>query len=115
MTTDTTFADDDIRATIPRFTEDNRAANQALVDQVRRLADAKGITPGQVALAWLLAQRPWIAPIAGTRRTSRIQENSPATQAALSADEQADLDALAARVGVRGDRCNEAHLGLVGR
>lgn len=115
VTTETTFAEGDVRATIPRFTEVNRAANQALVDHVRSLADAKGVTSGQVALAWLLAQQPWIVPIPGTRRTTRIQENAAATQVALSADERADLDALAARVGVHGDRYNKLHLGLVGR
>lgn len=112
---DTAFAEGDVRATIPRFTEQNRAANQALVDRVRNLADAKAAAPGQIALAWLLAQQPWIVPIPGTRRTSRIQENAAATQVALSADEHADLDALAARIGVHGDRYNEYHLGLVGR
>lgn len=112
---DTAFSEGDIRATIPRFTPDNRAANQALVEHVARLARAKGATPGQVALAWLLAQRPWIVPIPGTRRTSRIQENAGATGVALSADERADLDALAARIGVHGDRYNESQMSLVDR
>ncbi|GAA4095489.1 aldo/keto reductase [Nonomuraea soli] len=109
------FADGDIRATIPRFDAENLTANQALVDHVRRLAEAKGATPGQLALAWLLARQPWIVPIPGTRRVSRLRENAAATTVGLSADEQADLDALAARVGVAGDRYGEAHMGLVGR
>lgn len=113
--TTTTFADGDVRATIPRFTEENRAANQALVDHVTELARQKEVTPGQVALAWLLAQRPWIVPIPGTRRTSRIQENAGATAAPLSADEIADLDALAQRVGVHGNRYNDVHMGYVNR
>jgi aryl-alcohol dehydrogenase-like predicted oxidoreductase len=79
----------DIRATIPRFAEDNLAANLALVEHVRRLADAKGATPGQVALAWLLAQQPWIVPIPGTRRLERLEENAASTQVPLSADEAA--------------------------
>lgn len=112
---DTLFADGDVRTTIPRFTQENRAANQALVDHITLLADSKGTTPGQVALAWLLAQEPWIVPIPGTRRAARIRENAFATQVALSADEHADLDVLAARLGVRGDRYNPFHLGLVGR
>jgi aryl-alcohol dehydrogenase-like predicted oxidoreductase len=111
----TSFADGDIRATIPRFTEDNRAANQALVAHVAALAAAKGATPGQVALAWLLAQHPWIVPIPGTRRTSRIAENAASTEVALSADERADLDALARRVGVSGDRYNAQQMGFVDR
>jgi len=96
----TSFSDGDVRGTIPRFTADNRAANQALVSHVAELAASRGATPGQVALAWLLAQRPWVVPIPGTRRTARIQENAASTTVALSADDLADLDALAARIGV---------------
>jgi aryl-alcohol dehydrogenase-like predicted oxidoreductase len=113
--TSTEFAADDVRTTIPRFTAENRGANQALVEHVAALARAKGATPGQVALAWLLAQHPWIVPIPGTRRRARLEENAGATEVALSADEVADLDATAARIGVQGDRYNETHLGLVGR
>jgi aryl-alcohol dehydrogenase-like predicted oxidoreductase len=113
--TSTSFAPGDVRATIPRFSEENRAANHALVDHVAALASAKGATPGQVALAWLLAQHPWIVPIPGTRRLSRLEENASATRVALSADEVADLDQSASRIGVHGDRYNEVHMGLVGR
>ncbi|WP_020014096.1 aldo/keto reductase [Promicromonospora sukumoe] len=111
----TSFAADDMRASIPRFTAANRDANQVLVEHVRALAEAQGATPGQVALAWLLAQRPWIVPIPGTRRLGRIEENVGATGLALSADDVADLNGLAARVGVLGDRYNEAGMGMVGR
>jgi aryl-alcohol dehydrogenase-like predicted oxidoreductase len=111
----TSFTEGDIRATIPRFDAEHLPANQALVDHVRTLADAKGATPGQIALAWLLAQQPWIVPIPGTRRLSRLRENAAATAVALSADERADLDALAARIGVSGDRYGEAHMKMVGR
>ncbi|MER5435897.1 aldo/keto reductase [Streptomyces sp. NPDC002588] len=113
--TTTSFTEGDVRATIPRFSEENRAANQALVDHVASLAKAKGASPGQVALAWLLAQQPWIVPIPGTRRVERLEENAGAAQVALSADEVADLDATAARLGVHGDRYNELHMGMVGR
>jgi aryl-alcohol dehydrogenase-like predicted oxidoreductase len=109
------FQKGDIRATIPRFDAENLPANQPLVDHVRGLAEARGITPGQVALAWLLAQQPWIVPIPGTRRLSRLRENAEATAVGLSADERADLDDLAARIGVAGDRYGEAHMNLVGR
>ncbi|MGN6162662.1 MAG: aldo/keto reductase [Marmoricola sp.] len=115
VNTSTRFADGDVRNRVPRFEAENLAANQALVDHVKGLAEAKGVTPGQIALAWLLAQRPWIAPIPGTRRTARIQENAEATQVGLSADERADLDALAQRVGVHGDRYNAEHMGYVNR
>ena len=80
----TSFADGDIRGTIPRFSEENRAANEALVGHVASLAESKEASPGQIALAWLLAREPWIVPIPGTRRTSRIAENAGATTVALS-------------------------------
>jgi aryl-alcohol dehydrogenase-like predicted oxidoreductase len=111
----TQFADGDIRTTIPRFTAENRTANQVLVDHVAALAAAKSATPGQIALAWLLAQHPWIAPIPGTRRHERVKENAGATQVALSADEVADLNTTAVRIGVHGNRYNDTHMSLVGR
>ncbi|TFV99766.1 aldo/keto reductase [Leifsonia flava] len=109
------FADGDVRGAIPRFDAENRRANQALVDHVAELAATRGVTPGQVALAWLLAQKPWITPIPGTRRVERIDENAAATQTALSADDIADLDGIVARLGVTGDRYNEQHMAYVGR
>jgi len=113
--TATSFSEGDIRTRVPRFEAENLAANQALVEQVKTLAEAKGATPGQIALAWLLAQQSWIVPIPGTRRTARIQENAASSQVALSADERADLDGLAQRVGVRGDRYNPAGMAMVNR
>ncbi|GAA1719225.1 aldo/keto reductase [Brachybacterium phenoliresistens] len=113
--TSTSFAEGDIRTRVPRFEPENLAANQALVEHVRQLAAAKGCTPGQIALAWLLAQQPWIVPIPGTRRTARIQENAEAAQVALSADERADLDGLARRVGVQGGRYDAAGMAMVDR
>lgn len=110
----TAFGEGDIRRTIPRFTAENREANQALVDHVRAVAAAKQATPGQVALAWLLAQQPWIVPIPGTRRLNRVEENAAATTVPLSADEVADLNATAARIGVRGNRYNDRGMAMVG-
>ncbi|WP_433794823.1 aldo/keto reductase [Actinoplanes sp. CA-252034] len=115
VTAATEFTAGDIRASIPRFTGDNRAANQALVEHITGLARAKDATPGQVALAWLLAQHSGIVPIPGTRRLERIEENAAAVRVPLSADELADLNELAARVGVQGNRYNEQHMSLVGR
>jgi aryl-alcohol dehydrogenase-like predicted oxidoreductase len=115
VTTATEFTAGDVRATIPRFEADNRAANQALVEHITGLAGAKDATPGQIALAWLLAQHPWIVPIPGTRRLERVEENAAATQVPLSADELADLNDLAVRIGVQGNRYNDQHIGLVGR
>jgi len=111
----TEFTPGDIRATIPRFTAANRTANQALVEHVTALAQAKDATPGQVALAWLLAQHRQIVPIPGTRRRERLEENAAATQVTLSADEVADLNDAAARIGVHGNRYNDHHMSLVGR
>ncbi|KQQ89787.1 aldo/keto reductase [Arthrobacter sp. Leaf137] len=108
-----TFAPDEIRSRIPRFQGANLATNQALVDHVRALADARGATAGQVALAWLLAQHPFIAPIPGTRRRERIDENAAATAVALSADDVADLNGLARRLGVAGDRYDENGMKMV--
>jgi aryl-alcohol dehydrogenase-like predicted oxidoreductase len=115
VTPSTEFAAGDVRATIPRFTGENRTANGALVEHVAHLAQTKDATPGQIALAWLLAQHPWIVPIPGTRRIERVAENAVATQVPLSADDVADLDGLAAGIGVRGDRYNEQHMSIVGR
>ena len=100
---------------MPRFEAANLAANQALVDRVRDLAAGKDATPGQVALAWLLAQQPWIVPIPGTRRLTRVEENAGATTVALSADERAELDHLAETIGVAGNRYNDAGMAMVGR
>jgi aryl-alcohol dehydrogenase-like predicted oxidoreductase len=99
----------DISATIPRFAEDNLAANLALVEHVRRLADAKGATPGQVALEWLHAQQPWIVPIPGIWRLERLEENPACTQVPF-----VDLDAAAARIGIQGDLYNDTKMTLVG-
>jgi aryl-alcohol dehydrogenase-like predicted oxidoreductase len=99
---------------VPRFEAENLAANQALLDRVRGLAEARGATSGQVALAWLLAQRPFIVPIPGTRRRERIDENAGATTVALSADDIAELNALVERVGVAGNRYDESGMAMVG-
>jgi hypothetical protein len=113
--TSTTFTNGDIRNRVPRFNQENLAANQALVTHVSDLARAKDAAPAQIALAWLLAQQPWIVPIPGTRGTARIKENAAATQVALSADEIADLNTLAQRLGVHDDRYNTTHMSYVNR
>ncbi|PKQ26351.1 MAG: aldehyde oxidase [Actinobacteria bacterium HGW-Actinobacteria-4] len=110
----TTFPADQIRASIPRFQAESLKANQALVDHVKALADERGATAGQIALAWLLAQHPFIVPIPGTRRTVRIDENAGAASVALSADDVADLNGLADRIGVVGERYNEGGMAMVG-
>jgi len=103
----TSFAPGDIRAGIPRFTEENRLANQALVDLLGQVAAAKDATPAQVALAWLLAQRPWIVPIPGTRRLTRLQENAGAADLELSEQDLAAIEAAASHIQVQGARYPE--------
>jgi len=115
VNTATEFTAGDIRATIPRFDTGNRTANQALVDHVTALARARDAAPGQIALAWLLAQYQQISPIPGTRRRERLEENTGATRVALSADDIADLNAAAAAIGVHGNRYSDHHMNLVGR
>jgi aryl-alcohol dehydrogenase-like predicted oxidoreductase len=104
----TDFTPGDIRASIPRFTEENRTANQALVDLVGKVAGAHDATPAQVALAWLLAQRPSLVPIPGTRRLARLEENIGAAQLNLSSADLAELNEAATRLGVAGARYNDA-------
>lgn len=115
VTPDATFAPGEIRARVPRFEAENLAATQALIDHITALAATRSASPAQVALAWLLAQRPYIVPIPGTRRRERIDENAAATTVALSADDLADLNSLVDRLGVAGNRYDDAGMGLVGR
>jgi aryl-alcohol dehydrogenase-like predicted oxidoreductase len=111
----TEFASGDIRATLPRFTTEARAANQALVDLLNRIAAAKNATPAQIALAWLLAQKPWIVPIPGTRRLERLEENLGAADLHLTADDLAEINTAAAHITVQGDRYPEAMQRLIDR
>jgi aryl-alcohol dehydrogenase-like predicted oxidoreductase len=110
----TSFSAGDIRTTIPRFTEENRAANQALVDLLGDVARGKGATPAQIALAWLLAQQPWIVPIPGTRRLERLDENLAAADLTLTAEELASITTAASAIGVHGNRYNDAGMRMVG-
>ena len=111
----TEFAAGDVRAVIPRFTPEARQANEAVVDLVRRIAEAKGATPAQVALAWLLAKAPWIAPIPGTRRLERLEENLGAADLALTPDDVAELDEASARIEVQGERYPEQMQRMIDR
>jgi aryl-alcohol dehydrogenase-like predicted oxidoreductase len=101
------FTDGDIRKVIPRFTAEARNANQALVDRLVTIAGAQGATTGQIALAWLLAQKPYIVPIPGTRRIERLEENIGAADVELSMDDLAAIDAAYAEVAIQGDRYPE--------
>ncbi|MEB0039274.1 MULTISPECIES: aldo/keto reductase [unclassified Pseudomonas] len=105
----TTFAKDDFRNTVPRFNEENRRANAQLVEALGRIAEGKGATRAQIALAWLLAQKPWIVPIPGTTKLHRLEENVGAATVALSDADVATIESALARITVAGDRY-PAHL-----
>ncbi|MCO8269311.1 aldo/keto reductase [Actinoplanes sp. TRM 88003] len=107
ITPGTTFGEGDMRGSLPRFDAAAIEANQAVVDLLRRKADSKGATPAQIALAWLLAQRPWIVPIPGTRRLERLDENLGGAAVELTADDLAEIDTAAAGIDVQGDRYSE--------
>jgi aryl-alcohol dehydrogenase-like predicted oxidoreductase len=102
--TTTTFADNDLRAQIPRFSGEALGHNLALVKEVTTIAEAKGTTPGQIALAWLLAQQPWIVPIPGTTKLHRLEENLAAAAVVLTAPELAELDQLSSKIDIQGGR-----------
>ncbi|MCM4076083.1 aldo/keto reductase [Paractinoplanes hotanensis] len=107
ITAGTTFGEGDMRGSLPRFDAAARQANQVVVDLLRRKADSKGATPAQIALAWLLAQRPWIVPIPGTRRLARLAENLAGAEVELTDDDRHELGTAAAKIDVRGDRYSE--------
>lgn len=111
----TCFDDKDIRAGIPRFSPEARRANQLLVEALGDLAAARGATRAQIALAWLLAQKPWIVPIPGTTRLDRLEENLGAARLALSAADLHTIDELLARVPVQGARYSAAMQAMVGK
>jgi len=112
---ETKFEKSDIRNVVPRFTAENRKANQALVDMLGRFAQQKKATPAQIALAWLLAQKPWIVPIPGTTKLHRLEENIGAVNVELSPDDLRELDTVASKITVQGARYPEELQKLVGR
>ena len=111
----TTFDPSDIRNTIPRFAPEARQANQALVDLLSQIAGRKQATPAQIALAWLLAQKPWIVPIPGTRKPERLEENIGAAAVELTPDELREIESAAAEITVQGARYPENLEKLTGR
>jgi len=115
ITANTTFDSTDFRNVVPRFTADNRKANQVFVDWLTAFAARKQATPAQVALAWVLAQRPWIVPIPGTTKQSRLDENVAASALTLTAVDLREIDDAAARIEVHGERYPEQLAKMVGR
>jgi len=111
----TEFASDDFRNMVPRFSADSRKANQALVEVLEKLAASRGATPAQLALAWLLAQRPWIAPIPGTTKLSRLEENAGAESIMLSPEDLREIEIAASQVVVQGARYPEHLQKLIDR
>ncbi|TAE32520.1 MAG: aldo/keto reductase [Cytophagales bacterium] len=103
-----TFAEGDIRNVLPRFTEDARVANQALIDLLNQFAQRRNATPAQIALAWVLAQKPWIVPIPGTTKLHRLTENNGATAIQLTAEELGEIEAATAQIDIIGARYTEA-------
>ena len=115
MSKDTRLDEGDFRAGLPRFQAEAMAKNQALVDLIRRIAGAHDATPAQVALAWLLAQKPWIVPIPGTTKRHRLQENLAAADLELTAEDVAELGRAADEIGVEGERYPPHLMAIVGR
>jgi aryl-alcohol dehydrogenase-like predicted oxidoreductase len=111
----TTFSSTDFRNISPRFTPEARQANQAVVELLSEIAERKKGTPAQIALAWLLAQKPWIVPIPGTRKLERLEENIGAMDITLTADDLREIENAAAKITVQGARLPETALKLTGR
>ncbi|MBA4408042.1 MAG: aldo/keto reductase [Odoribacter sp.] len=115
MRKETTFGSADFRNTVPRLSPENRQANQGFVDLLEQMAKSKNATPAQIALAWLLAQKPWIVPIPGTTKLHRLQENLGAASVVLSSDELAEIETAAAKMKVAGDRYSEGSAKMIDR
>ncbi|NTG50774.1 aldo/keto reductase [Agrobacterium rhizogenes] len=111
----TKFDPTDFRNNVPRFSPEARKANFALVDLIRAVGERKGATPAQVALAWLLAQKPWIVPIPGTTKLHRLEENLGAVDLELSTDDLAEINIAVSKIEVQGERLPEAALKMTGR
>lgn len=115
ITAETKFDSTDFRNSVPRFSEENRKANQALVDVVTEFAEQKDAAPAQIALAWLLAKKPWIAPIPGTTKLGRLEENLGALDIELTPEDVASLETASEGIKLQGARYSEFHQSLVGR
>jgi aryl-alcohol dehydrogenase-like predicted oxidoreductase len=112
---DTRFSENDFRNMVPRFTEENRKANQAVVDLVAKFAEQKKVTPAQIALAWILAQKPWMVPIPGTTKLHRLEENLGAAAVQLTPDDLRQIDNATSKIAVQGARYPENLQKLVNR
>ena len=115
MDENTTFDSSDLRNMLPRFTPDARKANQALVDLLGEIAQQKKATSAQIALAWLLAQKPWIVPIPGTTKLKRLEENIGAAEIEFTSDDLRHIESAASKINVQGDRYPERFEEMTGR
>jgi aryl-alcohol dehydrogenase-like predicted oxidoreductase len=115
ITGETKFEQNDFRAVVPRFSEENRKANQALVDLLSKFAQEKRATPAQVALAWILAQKPWMVPIPGTTKLHRLEENLGAANVELTPDDLRQIDELSSRIELHGERYPESAQRMINR
>ncbi|HZR05774.1 MAG TPA: aldo/keto reductase [Candidatus Udaeobacter sp.] len=115
MNENTTFDSSDFRNLLPRFTPEARKANQALVDLVNEIAKRKKATPAQIALAWLLAQKPWIVPIPGTTKLKRLEENIGAAEIEFTSNDLREIESAASKINVQGDRYPEKFEQMTGR
>jgi aryl-alcohol dehydrogenase-like predicted oxidoreductase len=115
MTKDTKLPDNDFRSSVPRFSREAMDNNQAFVELLKRVAEDKGATPAQIALAWLLAQRPYIVPIPGTTKLHRLEENVDAAAIELTAADLEEIQAAAGEISAKGDRYAPAQMAMVGR
>ncbi|WNB90913.1 aldo/keto reductase [Bacillus sp. NEB1478] len=112
---DATFVNSDFRSIVPRFKPENMEANQVLVQLIKKIAVGKDATPAQIALAWVLAQKPWIVPIPGTRKLERLEENLGATEVELTPDELSDLNDALSKIEIAGDRYPAEYANRVGK
>jgi aryl-alcohol dehydrogenase-like predicted oxidoreductase len=115
MSKDTKIGDNDFRKILPRFTPEAMEKNQALVDLLKRIAAEKKMTPAQIALAWLLAQKPWIVPIPGTTKLHRLEENLDAAKVELTAQDLAEIKRAATEIQIEGERYPEHLMATTGR
>jgi len=110
----TSLDNSDFRNTVPRFTQEARKINRIIVNLLRKVADRKNATPAQIALAWLLAQKPWIVPIPGTRKLERLEENIGAVLIELTSEDLNEIDDSASKITIQGARYSEEHKKMTG-
>jgi aryl-alcohol dehydrogenase-like predicted oxidoreductase len=111
----TKFDDNDFRSTLPRFSEDNRKANLAIVKVIEEIAKIKNATPAQISLAWILAQRPWVVPIPGTTKLHRLEENIGSASVILSSEDLKMIDEATSKIKIHGDRYTESNQKMINR